>query len=487
MIAGRGNEIQKLTDAFHSEVAEFIVVYGRRRIGKTYLIEQIYGRMDCYFLHVTGIKNGLMKEQLTEFSRSIGEVFYGGARIATQHSWLEAFKELTAAIQNANQDKKVVLFLDELPWLCTHKSRLIAAIEYYWNRHWKNNSRIKLVICGSSASWIIKKIVHNKGGLHNRLSCQLLLRPFTLLETQQFFDSRGITLNHQQIAQIYLFTGGVPYYLTFIKKGYSAAQSVNQLCFQKGEILYDEFDKLFESLFEHAAIYKDLIRVIASKREGASLLYISEQSQHLSNGGTLTQKLKELEDAAFVKAFVPLGHQRQGKYYRIVDEYCYFYLKWIEPAKTTLSLDFNDNQYWIHKVGTPEYYNWQGYAFEALCYKHIQWIMQALKIGGDVAIGAWRYRPKKKGSQETAGTQIDLIFDRHDGVITLCEIKYTEQTFVIDKNYAEILRNKIAVYKTQSKTKKHINMALISANGMKDNSYSNMIDYVVTLDDFFVL
>lgn len=485
MITGREKESAILLEAFQSKQAEFIVLYGRRRIGKTFLIEQLSMRQKAYFFHVTGIKDAPMKEQVAEFTESIGKTFYQGARIASQKTWLETFKELSTAIENAlPKHKKVIVFLDELPWLCTKRSRLIQAIDYYWNRFWKNNPRIKFIICGSSASWIINKIIHNKGGLHNRYTQQMLLRPFTLSETKKFLEEKNVNLNQQQVINLYMVTGGVPYYLTYVKKGWSAAQTIDKLCFQKEGILYNEFDKLFDSLFEDAQVYKEIIRAIAKKRHGLSLTEVEKHCRNISSGGTLTAKLKELEDAAFIKEFMPLGHKRQGKYYRITDEYCCFYLQWIEPLKKELSLDYDDNHIWGNYVGTPEYYNWQGYAFESICYKHLNQIRKALNIHTGVSIGTWRYVPTKQENKK--GAQIDLLFDRKDGVISICEIKYTEKPFVIDKEYLKNIENKITLYKQQTRSQKHTHFVFISANGLKKNIYSEKyVENVVSINDLF--
>lgn len=481
----RDKESKILLDAFNSKQAEFIVLYGRRRIGKTFLIEQFSSKQKACFFHVTGIKDAPMKEQLSEFSDRIGEAFYQGARIAPQNTWLEAFKDLSRAIEaSLPKNKKIIVFLDELPWLCTKRSRLIQAIEYYWNRFWKNDARIKLIICGSSASWIINKIINNKGGLHNRYTQKILLKPFTLIEAKKFLEERRVNLNYHQVVNIYMATGGVPYYLNYVKRGLSYAQVIDDLCFQKNGILYDEFDKLFESLFEDAQIYKEIIRSVAKKRHGLSLSDIEKNCEKISSGGTLTKKLKELEDAAFIKEFMPLGHKRQGKYYRISDEYCYFYLQWIEPLKNELSLDNDDNRFWTSYIGTPEYYNWQGYSFESICYKHLNQIRQALNIHTAANIGTWRYIPTK--TENKKGAQIDLLFDRRDSIVTICEIKYTEKPFLIDKSYIENIQNKISLYKSQTRSKKHISIVFISASGIKENIYSeNNIDQVVTIDCLF--
>lgn len=489
MIVGRTKETAELLDAFESLRAEFIVLYGRRRIGKTFLIEALYGKEEnTYFLHATGIRKGTMAEQLKTFAQSLSKAFYNGIALAAQNSWLDMLDEVHKTIQQADPKKKIVLFLDELPWLCTNKSRLLEAMDYYWNRYWKNDARIKLVICGSSASWMIRKIINHKGGLHNRQTRQIILKPFTLSETRDFLEASSIYLSPEQIVQIYLFCGGVPYYLSYIQKGKSAAQMMDQLCFNASGILYGEFDKLFDALFDDAEIYKNLIRIISTKREGLSIREIEEENEGISKGGTLSQQLKALEEASFIKSFTPLGHQRQGTYYRVIDEYCYFYLRWIEPARKTLSLDQEDPEYWSSKVGTPEYCQWLGYGFEAICYKHIGEIRRALDIKPGAMIGAWRYAPRKnKENKEERGAQIDLIFDRPDGLITLCEIKYTDAPFEIDQSYFEALTRKREVYKKQTRCNKHLHWVLISAHGLKKNSYSErLIDQVVLLEQLFI-
>jgi len=483
-IAGRNEEKENLLHAFNSNKAEFIILYGRRRIGKTFLIEELFSKKTKLFFHITGIQNGAKETQLKEFAKSIGKTFYHNASILPSNTWMDALEELTKATENLPKNKKVVLFFDEFPWMCTKKSNLIQALDYYWNRFWKNDKKIKLIICGSSASWIIRKILHHKGGLHNRNTLSILLKPFKLNETKLFFTALDIKFTHQQLVQIYMFCGGVPYYLNYIKKGKTASQMIDKMCFQENGILSNEFDKLFESLFDKAEVYKELIRIIAQLREGIAHSDIEDKSTSLSKGGTLSEKLKDLEDTAFIKSFIPLGHKRQGIYYRIIDEFCYFYLKWIEGAKKMLIMQERNNKYWSSKSNTPEYNSWMGYAFEAICYKHIREIRHALDINDGSRVGVWRYSPKKSTKQ--SGTQIDLVFDQDNNVTTLCEIKYTIKPFVIDKNYAEKLRNKIKIYQEQTRSKKQIHLVFITANGIKQNKYYHeLVDNVVVLDDLF--
>lgn len=481
MIIGRESEQALLQQILQSPSAELVVVYGRRRIGKTFLIESFFAEQSGPFFHVTGIQKGIIQEQLNEFSKQIGQVFYGGAKIETPNTWMQAFELLDNALKYNKTSEAITLFLDEFPWMATPRSRLLQALEYYWNRFWKNDSRVKFIICGSSAAWIVKKILHHKGGLHNRITQKLHLKPFTILETQAFLHQRGIQLTNQQVMELYFILGGVPYYLMQINNTQSMVQNINNQCFHKDGFLYDEFNKVFASLFTDYEAYEELVRIIAKKRHGISRDNIEKIAKKNQKGGLLTNRLQDLEMAGFIKSFLPLYHSRKGLFYRIHDEYCYFYLQWIEAEQQNIELEI-ENNFWLERIHTPAYQAWRGYAFESFCYKHIGKIKNKLGINSSAKIGSWRYIPRDN-SEET-GTQIDLVFDRHDGAVTLVEIKFSDKPFVISKEYAENLRKKIAVYKKITRTKKQIFLALISASGLKKNKYAEeLISQVMTLDE----
>lgn len=484
MIIGRETECALLTELLQSPQAEFLVVYGRRRIGKTFLIESFFSEQDCLFFHVTGIQNGILTEHLHEFSREIGRVFYGGANINTPTTWMQAFETLHKAIEYAPADKPIALFFDEFPWMASAKSRLIQALEYYWNRHWKNNPKLKLILCGSSASWIIKKILRHKGGLHNRITQQLSLKPFNLAGTKQFLNNQNIQLSHSKILELYSILGGIPYYLNQIKKRHSIAQNINKTCFQTDGILFDEFKKVFASLFKEHEIYEDLVRAVAKNRHGTSRKDIQSATHATQQGGTLSARLEDLEMAGFIKEFLPISHNKRGLYYRLLDEYSYFYLQWIEPERNNIELDIDNNNYWLDITKSPKYQAWRGYAFESVCYKHIAPIKKALGITTACKIGTWRYLAKT--NTDTPGAQIDLLFDREDDAVTLCEIKYSDKPFVITKEYAAKLRQKVDTYRQITRTKKQIFIAMIAAHGIKANDYADeLITTTVTLEDLF--
>jgi len=483
-IIGRRVEQRRLQKVFDSEEAEFIAIYGRRRIGKTYLIRNLFQNKSCVFFQTVGIHKAAMKVQLKKFRQEIETTFYQnrkGIRLQDPKSWIDALEMLNDAIEMFGIDKKVVLFFDEIPWLATHKSGLLEALDYYWNRFWANNKNIKLIICGSAASWIIDKVLNNRGGLHNRVTCSIRLDPFTIVEVQDYLSYRNIKLNHVQIIQLYMCLGGIPFYLKFIESGLSAIQNINQICFQKNSPLAKEFDNLFSALFDNSEMHESIIKCIASKRYGVSRKEIENKFHY--KGGRLTRRLAELEEAGFVQSFIP-WHKKRGTYFKIIDEYVLFYLTWVLPdAQSRIEKEI-DLRYWEEISQSMAWKSWAGYAFEALCFKHLSPIKEKLKIPSGAMISNWEYIPTKKS--QGRGAQIDLLFDRNDGVITICEIKYTAKSFIIDKKYADELKQKIAVYKEVTKTEKQIFIAMISANGLKKNKYSQtLISGEVSLEDFF--
>lgn len=482
-IVGREKEQALLTRMLNSSQAEFCTLVGRRRIGKTFLIRQWAESQKTIFFNATGMKKGKLVEQISHFSEQIGDAFLGGITPHVTNSWDAAFKTLTDAISHAGKKQKIILFLDEFPWMATKNSRLLQILDYYWNQHWSKNPRIKLIVCGSSASWIVERIIYNKGGLHNRTTQTIYLEPFTLLETKQFLSRLGLKLNHKQITHTYMVTGGVAYYLFQCNPNFSIDQNIDHIAFSKNSFLLNEFEKLFSSLFDNHEVYIQILKAIASRHEGISQVELLTKLK-MSKGYSLLSKLKSLQDCSFITSFIPLFHKEKGIYYKLSDEYTLFYFHWIEPIKHMLINKGLGNNYWEKRKVTPQWRSWSGYAFESICHKYSAKISDKLGISATSVPGSWRYIPPKGSSED--GAQIDLLFDRDDDAITLCEIKYTETSFAIDKAYAAQLQKKLTVFKNRTKTQKQLFLAFISANGLKKTMYSEeMVNMTVTLDDFF--
>ena len=478
MLVGRNVEIQRLNRAFLSTEAEFVVIYGRRRVGKTYLIRQFFTEQPCLFFQATGLQKGNLKKQLENFAFALSETFTNNVLMQTPASWDDAFRSLTRLIESRSANGKTIIFLDELPWIASKKSGLLEALNYHWNHAWSKNPNIILVACGSSASWLINNIIYNKGGLHNRCTCEIKLDPFTLSETRSYFLSKNITLNENHILEIYMALGGIPYYLKYVKPGLSAHENIQQILFDDKAPLKDEFTKLFQSLFKSAQAYIELITVIARKKIGLSRTELAVKAKLSQGGGRLTKRLQQLMQTNFIVQYIPY-EKSQGEYYKVIDEFCLFYLYWMKSVKNKVIT----RDHWLKQCQKPEYHVWSGYAFEAVCHKHIHLILGALHITTAEHISAWRMTAKTKTKQ---GAQIDLLIDRTDNAITICEIKYTDKPFLIDKTYADKLQKKMVVFSQETSTKKQLFLNMISANGIVDNNYSRaLINASITLKDLF--
>ncbi len=479
-IIGRESEKTSLSKLLDSNDPEFLAIYGRRRVGKTFLIHEFFHKKGLYF-ELIGQKDAGLKMQLDNFYQAVQETFQPKLPIKRPETWKEALSILTTLVESQPGKKKIILFFDELPWLATKRSGLLQALEYEWNRKWSRNKRLKLIVCGSAASWVIDKLIQAKGGLHNRITGTIHLQPFTLGESSRYLKSRGVKLKPLQILELYMAIGGVPHYLRLVEKGKSATQIINSLCFHKDGFLFTEFTRLFASLFDHADIHRKIIYEIAKKRNGILRGELLEAAGYKS-GGTFNKRLQELRESGFIQEFIPYGKSRKDFTIKIVDEYTLFYLHWIKPLQDKSAFRYNPN-YWLNLSKKPGYLSWAGYAYEAVCMKHIDQILKKLEIENLASgIGSWRYVPPKKSSE--TGAQIDLLIDRIDDSINVCEIKYSIDKYSIDKNYARNLDNKIRVFEKKTATKKQIFLTLITTLGLKRNFYSEeLINSEIELKD----
>lgn len=483
-IIGRKEEIKKLDEIFASREAEFVAIYGRRRVGKTYLVHQYFNARSCFFFEVTGLKNGALQTQLELFTRTVEEAFHKGKiTLVKPKRWLDALKLLTDHLRDLPKNKTIVLFFDELPWLATHKSGILEAIDYYWNTQWSKNPMIKLIVCGSAASWMLEKVIYAKGGLYNRMTARIHLLPFTLQEAQDYLKYRGIQLNEAQVLELYMVMGGIPHYLKAVSRGLSAAQNINKICFEPEGLLLDEFDQLFASLFDRFEAHLEIIQALAQARYGLSRDELLKKIQQSSSGGTFKERLLELEAAGFITSFIPYGNTSKGTYYRIIDEYTLFYLNWVRKVRGKLLRD-NAN-YWESKSQSQAWKSWAGYAYEAVCFKHSRQVCRTLGIEAiSKEVGSWRYIPSSEESK--TGTQVDLLLDRVDGVINICEIKHYNKKFTIDKSYANQLKYKMETFHEQVKTRKQLFLTMITVHGLVQNEYAKeLVTGEITLKDLF--
>ncbi len=479
-IIGRQDEVAILDKLWKSKEAEFLALYGRRRVGKTHLIHSYFSEKSVYF-ELTGIKDAKLHVQLTNFAKLLSKVFYDGLSISCPKNWLDAFEMLTHAMQKQSKSKKIVLFFDELPWLAGRRSGITQALDYYWNTVWSRCPHLIVIACGSAASWMLDNLINAKAGLHNRLTKVIHLQPLNLKQTREFLSHRKITYTPIQILDLYMAIGGIPYYLKQIERGKSVTQNINALCFDPNGFLYSEFERLFRSLFDKADIHLQIVRELAKYRYGRPRSELINALK-IESGGTLTKRLMELQAAGFVKSFVPYGNKNRDLYYRIVDEYAQFYLQWIEPVKEH---NIQGSGYWEKTVSNPARASWAGLAFEAVCFKHLEQIRNGLGLKNIVhATGWWRYLPPKGTSDK--GAQVDLLFDREDKTISLCEIKYSDKPFVIDKSYAKILADKIQTFQQHLNPAKSLSLIMITSAGVKENIWCDeLIEGQISLEQLF--
>jgi uncharacterized protein len=453
-LIGRESEIVVLQEALASPYAELIAVYGRRRVGKTHLIQTVYEKN--MFIEFVGLNDVTQSDQLENFILTITRTFDLPHSILQPQNWLQAFHILIQVLEkelaNSKYDSKRILFFDELPWFDAHKSGFLAAFDHFWNAWAAKKKNMVVVICGSAASWMIQNIVRNKGGLHNRITRRMRLLPFNLYETERFLHNQYIQLDRYQLLQLYMVTGGIPHYLKEIKRGESVIQAIDRLCFTNDGLLSNEFNDLYTALFGSSEKHETVVKALANKPNGMTRNEIVATC-HLASGGGLTKILDELSESGFISAHIPFNKTVKDSIYKLSDEYSLFYLKFMDNSKASGAGT------WQSRSQSSGWKSWAGLAFENICLKHIPQIKKALGISGVYSEqSAWRW----VGNEAEQGTQIDLLIDRQDNCINLCEMKFSLTEFTIDKKYAEQLNLKRRIFLEKTGTKKSVFITMLT-------------------------
>jgi hypothetical protein len=416
--------------------------------------------------------NTQMQEQLENFNTALQK--YGKMPYPLVNTWMNAFNQLIHLLEHSSKKSKKIIFLDELPWLDTSRSGFITALEYFWNTWGSARPDILLIVCGSATSWMINKLLKNRGGLHNRVTRRMFIEPFTLGECEEFYRENRIEMSRYQILESYMILGGIPYYLSLIKKGLSLMQNIDLLCFSRTGPLRDEFLSLYASLFKHSENYIKVVQALSKKTKGMTREEVITTAQ-LPNGGGLTKILEELEQCGFIRKYTSFYKKNKYGLYQLVDFYTLFYLKFISKNR------YGDEHYWTNFIDNARHRAWSGYAFEQVCMMHIKQIKNKLGISGILThIASW------KSQKSDPGAQVDLLIERNDNVINLCEMKYAQYEFVIDKKQDENLRNKKAAFMQETKTRKSVYLTMVTTYGVKRNEYSGLIQSEVKADDLFL-
>lgn len=469
---GREKEQRELLDLLDKDESQFCAVYGRRRVGKTYLIRETFDNHFA-FSH-TGLANVEKEQQLAEFKDSLKR--YGAKKIRTPKDWFEAFHQLEHLLEASEENKKVV-FIDELPWMDTTSSNFVSALEHFWNG-WANMRKdIVLIVCGSATSWIMSKIIMNHGGLYGRLTSQIFLKPFSLHECESYAEYLGVNLSRKDLAEAYMILGGVPFYWSHLKRGESLAQNIDRLFFADDAKLANEFDALYKSLFKFPAPYVTIVSALAKKKAGMTRKEILDETKLLDNE-TFIRALRELEQCGFIRKYTMLGRKVKGAIYQLMDNYTLFYFQFLQDGR-------KDAHFWSNNIVSPQHYAWSGLAFERVCLQHLPQIKRKLGISGVVSNAfSWAYSFKDE-EDKVVKFQIDLLIDRNDNMINLCEMKFSTSEYEVSKSEEEHLRRRLSRFVEATKTEKSINYTLVTTCGLAPTKHSNIFQLVVVLDDLF--
>ena len=470
MLVGRKAETKQLESIMASKEAEFVVVYGRRRVGKTFLVNTFFH--DDYAFKLTGLAKNSKREQLANFTAALNR--YGnGKKYTKPRTWFEAFDKLRELLEGLPISDKRIVFIDELPWMDSRGSNLISAIEHFWNDWAVTQNDLVLIVCGSATSWMTKNILKNRGGLHNRVTQKIYVRPFTLAECKEYLGSRGILMEDKEIAECYMIMGGIPFYLKNLRRGASLAQNVDEMFFMERGRLDDEFNALYASLFDKSDNYIKVVEALSSKNKGLTRDEILVATKFESNGH-FTTILQNLIDCDFIRCYRGYGNKAKMGIYQLTDPFTLFYYKFIKKYGNT------DKPFWQYQIGTRLHDTWAGLAFEQLCLNHHRQIEQALGIAGvTTSIYSWM------ASDEDEKAQIDLIIKRADKVINVCEMKFYDSDYTMKKKDYEDMERRVRVFRSANNIRHAIHPVLVTTYGLKQNQYSSIFQNIVTLEDLF--
>lgn len=466
-------ECKRLDSCLKADTAQLIIVYGRRRVGKTFLINQYFDNQ--FALKVTGIYGQTKEVQISNFMASLNEM--SGKQYNEAKNWFEAFRCLKEYTKTLSKKKKQIFFFDEMPWMDNKKSDFLSAFEWFWNDHASTVDNLVLIVCGSATSWMDEKIANNKGGLFNRQTCKLYLKPFKLYEAEKYLQSKGINWSRYDISECYMIMGGIPYYLSLLDNSISYKQNIDKLFFSPNGELWDEFDHLYKTLFTNSDDYIKVVSALSEKIGGLTRFEIIKKTK-LSSGGELSKILDNLILSGFVRVSNFYNKKKKDALYQLADYYTLFYFRYIHknPGK--------DEHYWSNSIDHPARRVWAGLTFEQICKDHIGQIKQKLGISGVLSQeSAWF--TAGEDDKGISGAQIDLLIDRRDRVISICEIKYSVNEFMIDKKYDMNLRNKVESFRKATNCKKTIQLVMVTSYGLKEGKYNSFVNAQITLDDLY--
>lgn len=474
-IIGREQEMAALQRSMDSNRSEFVIVYGRRRVGKTYLVDNFFNYK--YDFSFVGGHRLAKPKQLRNFAKALKK--YANLQRQPKFSdWDDAFDALEEYLEGLGEDKRKVIFIDEMPWIDTPQSDFIDALESFWNGWAARRQDIVFVASGSSTSWMMDKLVENQGGLHGRITNNIYVRPFTLHEVEKYMESRGVHWDRYQLLQTYMIIGGIPFYYSLLNIQESLVQNVDRLFFRKNGELRTEFDELYSALFSNTEKYTTIVKMLNSKREGMTREEIETATG--IDKSMLSIVLQNLERSDFIIRYSQFGNKSKGSIYRLVDFYTLFYYRFVD------GFNAQDEEWWSHNFLSPSVEAWQGYSFEVVCFTHLAQIKKKLGISGiSTAASSWRYVPKKDADSTSKGAQIDLLIDRGDRVVNLCEMKFSTKPYRISESYENTLRDRMGIFQERTHCTKTLVNTFITTFGIADGIHRSIVNNELLMDDLF--
>ena len=474
MIVGRKREMEELRNLYESNKAEFVAIYGRRRVGKTFLVKEMFqDKMTFYHSGLSPFdkeRKISMRDQLEAFYASLQR--YGMEESSCPKSWMEAFRLLGELLDQIDDGKRQLIFIDELPWMDTPRSKFLMAFEHFWNTWGAWHDRVMLIVCGSATSWMLDNLINSKGGLYDRLTWQIKLSPFTLGECNEFFNAKNIMLSTYDIVECYMILGGIPYYLNYLQRGKSIAQNIDLLFFDRNAKLASEFQRLFGSLFVNPDDYMKIVRLLAKRHTGYTRDEITS-NLGMTSGGTFTRMLESLVASDFIVSYHPFGISQKEIRYKLCDSFCLFYLRFVDGHNR------QDESFWLHHQNAPQLNAWRGLAFEQVCFAHVFKIKKALGVEG---VASSESALIIRGDEEERGAQIDMLIVRDDRVVNLCEMKFLSKAFEPKTEDEQTLRERIATVQELLSFKHTVHLTLVTTVGLKANVHSGVFQHIITID-----
>ena len=474
MIVGRKREMEELRNLYESNKAEFVAIYGRRRVGKTFLVKEMFqDKMTFYHSGLSPFdkeRKISMRDQLEAFYASLQR--YGMEESSCPKSWMEAFRLLGELLDQIDDGKRQLIFIDELPWMDTPRSKFLMAFEHFWNTWGAWHDRVMLIVCGSATSWMLDNLINSKGGLYDRLTWQIKLSPFTLGECKEFFNAKNIMLSTYDIVECYMILGGIPYYLNYLQRGKSIAQNIDLLFFDRNAKLASEFQRLFGSLFVNPDDYMKIVRLLAKRHTGYTRDEITS-NLGMTSGGTFTRMLESLVASDFIVSYHPFGISQKEIRYKLCDSFCLFYLRFVDGHNR------QDESFWLHHQNAPQLNAWRGLAFEQVCFAHVFKIKKALGVEG---VASSESALIIRGDEEERGAQIDMLIVRDDRVVNLCEMKFLSKAFEPKTEDEQTLRERIATVQELLSFKHTVHLTLVTTVGLKANVHNGVFQHIITID-----